>query len=162
MLRKSSAVKEVRNPRLRALLMVLSVLMCTCVVPPAPATATATTVITPKGEGLSEDELATLASLERIDDHLLYSMRYYGEYHAQDSTLVNRSSAPRPHPGSRPGAALLDLRERAGPKNAALAGLAAFARASGALPVEALLAVVRDDPVGKQIPQALLTADEWD
>jgi uncharacterized protein YceK len=37
-------------------------------------------------EGLSNDEIATLSSLEQVDDHPLYTMHYYGTYEQSPST----------------------------------------------------------------------------
>jgi hypothetical protein len=54
---------------------------------PASATWSQTTTAppsTPLGEApadLSEEEIKTLSSLTRLDDHPLYTMRYYGDYH---------------------------------------------------------------------------------
>ena len=43
-------------------------------------------------EGLSEDEIATLNSLEQVDDYPLYTMRYHGEYDQQPvSKIDNRA-----------------------------------------------------------------------
>jgi len=40
-------------------------------------------------EGLSEDDLATLNSLEQVDDYPLYTMRYYGEYNQQFVSIID-------------------------------------------------------------------------
>jgi len=40
-------------------------------------------------EGLSEDDLATLNSLEQVDDYPLYTMRYYGEYDQQFVSIID-------------------------------------------------------------------------
>jgi len=40
-------------------------------------------------EGLSEDEIATLNSLEQVDDYPLYTMRYYGEYDQQSVSMID-------------------------------------------------------------------------
>jgi hypothetical protein len=45
---------------------------------PTPPTAPPTSE--PRADGLSEDEAATLGSLEQVDDYPLYTMRYYGPY----------------------------------------------------------------------------------
>lgn len=49
---------------------------------PIPPTSTPTTVPTPaiRADGLSDEEVATLGSLEQVDDYPLYTMRYYGPY----------------------------------------------------------------------------------
>jgi hypothetical protein len=39
-------------------------------------------------EGLSEDEIATLNSLEQVDDYPLYTMRYYGKYDQQPVSMI--------------------------------------------------------------------------
>jgi hypothetical protein len=38
-------------------------------------------------EGLSNDEVATLSSLEKVDDHPLYTMHYYGTYQQSSSSF---------------------------------------------------------------------------
>jgi hypothetical protein len=38
--------------------------------------------------GLSSEEVATLSSLEQVDDYPLYSMRYYGAYGGQETSSV--------------------------------------------------------------------------
>ena len=40
-------------------------------------------------EGLSDDEIATLNSLEQVDDYPLYTMRYYGEYDQQSVSIID-------------------------------------------------------------------------
>ena len=40
-------------------------------------------------EGLNEDEIATLNSLEQVDDYPLYTMRYYGEYDQQSVSMID-------------------------------------------------------------------------
>jgi len=40
-------------------------------------------------EGLSDDEIASLNSLEQVDDYPLYTMRYYGEYDQQLVSIIN-------------------------------------------------------------------------
>ena len=40
-------------------------------------------------EGLSEDEIATLNSLEQVDEYPLYTMRYYGEYDQQSASMID-------------------------------------------------------------------------
>lgn len=45
-----------------------------------PTTIPAPRPATPKVEGLSEQEAATLDSLSKVDDYPLYTMRYYGAY----------------------------------------------------------------------------------
>jgi hypothetical protein len=44
--------------------------------------------------GLSADEIATLSSLEKVDDHPLYSMRYYGPYERPETALPAGASGP--------------------------------------------------------------------
>ena len=46
--------------------------------PSPPPTAVPTAE--PRADGLSEEEAATLGSLEKVDDYPLYTMRYYGSY----------------------------------------------------------------------------------
>jgi hypothetical protein len=40
-------------------------------------------------EGLSDDEIASLNSLEQVNDYPLYKMRYYGEYDQQLVSIIN-------------------------------------------------------------------------
>jgi uncharacterized protein YceK len=40
-------------------------------------------------EGLSEDEIATLNSLEQVDDYPLYTMQYYGEYDQRSVSMID-------------------------------------------------------------------------
>jgi hypothetical protein len=57
--------------------------------PTLPPTLTSTTVPTDESrtEGLSDEEVATLSSLEQVDDYPLYTMHYYGAYnHRMSST----------------------------------------------------------------------------
>lgn len=49
-----------------------------------------------------------------------------------------------------------DFRGRAGPRNAALYGLLTFARETGIISPEALVAAVQESPIGKHIPAELL------
>jgi len=51
-----------------------------CILTPRPAPVTPTATL-PSGErALTEDEIATLSSLEQVDDFPLYTMRFYGDY----------------------------------------------------------------------------------
>jgi hypothetical protein len=58
--------------------------------PAPPPTATPTpappTEDEDRTDGLSEEEAATLSSLEQVDDYPLYSMRYYGAYEGRVAT----------------------------------------------------------------------------
>ena len=56
-----------------------------CLRPPfaAPATAAPTS----RSDGLSDDEVRTLASLAKVDDYPLYTMRYYGVYNLRMSSI---------------------------------------------------------------------------
>jgi len=80
--------------------------------PPAPVSPTATPLLpvdpspTPaddgRTDGLSEQEAATLGSLEQVDDYPLYTMRYYGSYRAAAVPVdaVEGATGPStPHPG---------------------------------------------------------------
>jgi hypothetical protein len=53
-----------------------------------------------------------------------------------------------------------DLRDRAGPRNAAILGLLTFARETQVIPVGAMLAAVRESPIGQYIPDGLLNSFE--
>ena len=46
---------------------------------------------TPRADGLSEEEAATLSSLEQVDDYSLYTMRYYGAYDQGTSSIATAS-----------------------------------------------------------------------
>ncbi len=56
-------------------------------IPPqtSPSTSISPTVVEGT-EGLSNDEIATLSSLEKVDDYPLYTMHYYGTYGQRSST----------------------------------------------------------------------------
>jgi hypothetical protein len=41
-------------------------------------------------EGLTEEEIATLSSLEKVDDHPLYTMQYYGTYSPMSFSLSTK------------------------------------------------------------------------
>ena len=60
---------------------------------PVPPTSTPTTVPTaePRADGLSDEEVATLSSLEQVDDYPLYTMRYYGAYEQRASSTETAS-----------------------------------------------------------------------
>jgi hypothetical protein len=47
-------------------------------------------------EGLSSAEVATLSSLEKVDDHPLYTMHYYGNYTQSSSTRIPKWSVYEP------------------------------------------------------------------
>ena len=47
---------------------------------PTAPTPTAAPADEPRTDGLSDEQVATLSSLEQLDDHPLYTMRYYGAY----------------------------------------------------------------------------------
>jgi len=61
---------------------------------PVSPTLTPTTVPTPTSRvaGLSDEEVATLSSLEQVDDYPLYTMRYYGAYEQRTSSTETASS----------------------------------------------------------------------
>jgi len=58
-----------------------------------PPTSTPTTVPTaePRADGLSDEEVATLSSLEQVDNYPLYTMRYYGAYEQRTSSAETAS-----------------------------------------------------------------------
>lgn len=60
---------------------------------PVPPTSTPTTAPTPtsRADGLSDEEVATLSSLEQVDDYPLYTMRYYGPYDQRASSIETAS-----------------------------------------------------------------------
>jgi len=46
---------------------------------------------TARGDGLSDDDVATLSSLRKVDDHPLYTMRYVGAYEGREATSAGPS-----------------------------------------------------------------------
>ena len=58
-----------------------------------------TVSIVPTASHFSEDESATLASLTQVDDHPLYTMRYYGEYASRRASSLPAVSKAGPTPG---------------------------------------------------------------
>lgn len=60
---------------------------------PVSPTLTPTTVPAPTSRvaGLSDEEVATLSSLEQVDDYPLYTMRYYGAYEQRTSSAETAS-----------------------------------------------------------------------
>lgn len=77
---------------------------------PAPI-LTSTPVATPtaqeRADGLSEEEAATLSSLEQVDDYPLYTMHYYGAYQtamppAEGGRKTANVNAPNPNPPPPP------------------------------------------------------------
>jgi hypothetical protein len=60
----------------------IATLIPPAVAPTLPPTVTLTTAptATPRADGLTHEEAATLSSLEQMDDYPLYTMHYYGSY----------------------------------------------------------------------------------
>jgi hypothetical protein len=56
--------------------------------PSTPAPPLPTSTLLPSEQGLSEDQIATLSSLEQLDDFPLYTMRYIGAYPSQISAAI--------------------------------------------------------------------------
>ena len=72
-------------------------LLVGCSIPavtPTPIPTTPTTVPTPtsRADGLSHEEVATLSSLEQVDDYPLYTMHYYGAYDQRASSAETAAS----------------------------------------------------------------------
>ena len=67
---------------LRLLFVIAALLLIACNAS-TPATASPTT--TPRADSLSENQVTTLASLKKVDDHPLYTMRYVGAYDTRQS-----------------------------------------------------------------------------
>jgi len=68
--------------------------------PPASILTTAPTTEKNRADGLSDEEAATLSSLEQVDDYPLYTMHYYGAYHQRTSSaegVKGLVSANRPN-----------------------------------------------------------------
>ena len=59
-------------------------------------------------------------------------------------------------PGTGAEVRVVDFRGRGGPRNAALCGLVVFARETGVVPLEALVKVVREGPIGDHVPMEVL------
>ena len=53
----------------------------------APFAAPATAAPTSRSDGLSDDEVRTLASLAQVDDYPLYTLHYYGAYSQRSSSI---------------------------------------------------------------------------
>ena len=96
-----------RRTRLAELVMIASLILAACgptatSVPVAQPTATPVPVIQPTAEAaLSEQEVATLNSLQKVDDFPLYTMHYYGSSEPGFSGL---SSHPESANAQRPAA----------------------------------------------------------
>ncbi len=81
------------------------------VAPPSPPVSTPTTA--PTGEartdGLSDEEAATLGSLEQVDDYPLYTMHYHGSYEQRMTSIdglwgLASANPPQPDPTASPSA----------------------------------------------------------
>ncbi len=59
-------------------------------VPPTSA-PTAVPIVETRADGLTDAEVATLSSLEQVDDYPLYTMRYYGAYEQRTSSTETAS-----------------------------------------------------------------------
>jgi hypothetical protein len=60
---------------------------------PAPPSASAPTAAPQeqsRAEGLSDQDAASLSSLKKVDDHPLYTMRYYGSPYQRTSSIDGR------------------------------------------------------------------------
>ncbi len=79
---------------------------------PVPTGLVSVPTRTPRADGLSDSEAATLGSLEKVDDYPLYTMRYEGAYEQlsslEDSPLRAGSEIPLPAWGCSLFAALAD------------------------------------------------------
>jgi len=72
--------------------------------PPAPILTTTPTTEKNRADGLSDEEAATLSSLEQVDDYPLYIMRYYSSYNRRMSSTEGVKwlvSANPPNPNLR-------------------------------------------------------------
>ncbi len=72
---------------------------------PTPFTAPATAT---EPSRFSGDEIATLKSLKKVDDHPLYTMQYFGEYAPRETSLLPS------HAKDKPGLGLLALHHAGG------------------------------------------------
>ncbi len=85
-----------QSARLMLCTIILTSLLAACVVPAEP-TPTPTATPLPGSPPLSADQIATLSSLEQIDDHPLYTMHYIGSYAEPSLSAVNsRVATTRP------------------------------------------------------------------
>jgi hypothetical protein len=66
---------------------ILTIVMAGCRLAPASPAPTLTSTLSPADQSLSAEEIATLGSLEQVDDYPLYTMRYVGAY--APSTLTD-------------------------------------------------------------------------
>ena len=69
---------------------------------PAAPTPTAAPADEPRTDGLSDEQVTTLSSLEQVDDHPLYTMRYCGSYQervASAEGVKEWTAASAPTPG---------------------------------------------------------------
>lgn len=69
---------------LRLLFVIVALLMIAC---NASTPAIQSPSVTPRADGLTKQETTTLASLTKVDDHPLYTMRYIGAYDTRQSLL---------------------------------------------------------------------------
>jgi hypothetical protein len=85
--------KKDQHLRLKVLFSVIFIMVTLNGCKPAsstPALPTPASTLLPGGQGLSEDQIATLSSLEQLDEFPLYTMRYIGAYPSQVSAAIER------------------------------------------------------------------------
>lgn len=90
------------------------------------------------------------------DDGLIHNLERIQRM--EDGTVWLDESLEVPQTGAE--VRVRDFRGRAGPRNAALCGLLTFVEESGIVPVEAMLAAVRESSLGEHVPDTLLEAFE--
>ena len=79
------------------------ILLVGCTLAPSMPVATSTSTIVPGNGDLSDDEIATLSSLEQLDDYPLYTMQYRGAY-PEASVFAPGVSQAETDPLASPGA----------------------------------------------------------
>jgi hypothetical protein len=103
MLRKQSSLRKTLGRVFGIAL--IAWLLVGCILPASVSPTTASTpapILVPtsaptvesRADGLSEEEVATLSSLEKIDDYPLYTMRYYGAYDQRDASAQSKRPLP--------------------------------------------------------------------
>ncbi len=81
-----------QSARLMLCTIILTSLLAACAAPAEP-TPTPTTTPLPASPPLSADQIATLSSLEQLDDHPLYTMHYVGSYAEPSLSAANSTVA---------------------------------------------------------------------
>ncbi|MBI5030484.1 MAG: linear amide C-N hydrolase [Chloroflexi bacterium] len=81
---------RIRYGALWLVLTLSALFMNACTAPPSPSPLPTPT---PRADGLTAQQAATLSSLQKVDDHPLYTMRYIGAYEARSPLIESNSMA---------------------------------------------------------------------